>query len=1254
MLPTTIRIAVILLFTMPLAAQVTPPKQAEQQMVLPKGFAAKCVAHEPLVRQPLSMSFDHRGRLWVLQYLQYPNPAGLKAVSQDRYLRTVWDRVPEPPPVGPKGVDRITILSEPNAEGVFTKSHDFLDNLNLATGFALAPDGVYVLQSPYLLFYPDKNRDDIPDGDPEVLVKGFGMEDTHSYANSLQFGPDGWLYGAHGSTVTAKIKNPARPDDPIIEFQQGIWRYHPKTKQFELFSEGGGNTYGLDFDATGQVIAGTNYGGKAMLHQVQGGYYVKGFSKHGPLHNPHTYGYFDHVPYRNFKGGHVTCGGVIYQADLYPKEYHNQYIAGNLLSNAIYWHKMERDGSTFQAEHGGDLMTTTDIWFRPVDCFQGPDGCVYVADWYDKRAAHLDPLDTWHKTSGRIYRIEYGKYQPPPKFDFSKLNVDQLIDYLKHPNKWYRNEARLWLTKIGTPKDHDNMLEMCLQQRGTFALELLWAAHGIAPCSGDALLKVLQHPDEAMREWAVRLMKDYSVPAPVRRPGEMRRDYSTHPLYGNTVNITPDKYAEKLVDFAKTEQSVRVCSQLACTAKKYSMVYNLAISRELAQRPELQKDPHLPLMIWWSIEEAFSKYNLQENPNNNSLDYSYLIPIIQNPFFAERFSQRFMAKEHGFRALLFMLSSFPKDAYPGILKGMAISHQGKKAQLAEHWLEHWLNDKSEDFANNRDFQQILLRYSDPTATKRILTEVGDAKVPPAKRIESIKLLGELQSPGTVEVLTKILKGNEPDVLRLAALTSLSRFYRQGEIADYLLAQWQQFSRNMQIEALRVLFQRPATANQLFAQIDQTPVLAQKVPKELLLPLLESDDATTKAKILKHWGQIAPATPGEKQARITWLSVSIPRLGKADLDSGAKLFQTHCASCHQFQGKGEKIGPDLTTADRKNRNYMLSQMVDPSGYIRPEFVSNQIHLLDGRKLTGIAKEDGEGRISISQYIDNKVQQLTVAKSEIEEMYPSRVSLMPEKILDQLSEEQIRDLLAYLASDPPPVKPAPQPEPPCGEQPEKTEKKLKVLLISGSLEYESDKSLAILQAHLEKNYPVECLRAFRKTDTDLPGLEQLEQCDVAVFFTRRLKIDGKQLEMVKKYVQSGKPVVGIRTASHGFQNWLEMDKEIFGGNYKNHYSNKEKCTIAHTKVGEQHLTLEGVKPYVSNGSLYKNPDLPKDVTVLMTGTITGHTEPITWVREHKGARIFYTSLGHQDDFKEASFLHLLTNAIFWTANQPVPKQ
>ena len=163
-------------------------------------------------------------------------------------------------------------------------------------------------------------------------LRGFGMEDAHSVANSLTWGPDGWLYGCQGSTVTAKIGD--------LEFQQGVWRYHPLTHRFELFCEGGGNSWGLDFDRHGNLFYSTNFGGYAMLHGVQGAYYWKQFGKHGALHNPHAYGFFDHVPHEHLRGGHVTVGGVVYQGDSLPEQFRDKYVAADLLGHAMYWHEL--------------------------------------------------------------------------------------------------------------------------------------------------------------------------------------------------------------------------------------------------------------------------------------------------------------------------------------------------------------------------------------------------------------------------------------------------------------------------------------------------------------------------------------------------------------------------------------------------------------------------------------------------------------------------------------------------------------------------------------------------------------------------------------------------------------------------------------------------------------------------------------------------------------------------------------------------
>src|SRR5439155_8324704 len=147
-------------------------------------------------------------------------------------------------------------------------------------------------------------------------------------------------------------------------------------------------------------------------------------------------------PYKNFKGGHVTSGGVLYRGGAFPEKFNDQYIAGNLLANALYWHVLEPKGSSFTAHFGGDFLLGNDSWFRPIDCLVGPDGALYVADWYDKRANHVDPVDTWDRSNGRVYKVLPTQQTASARaFDLSKLTTGQLIERLGDRNDWMVREV---------------------------------------------------------------------------------------------------------------------------------------------------------------------------------------------------------------------------------------------------------------------------------------------------------------------------------------------------------------------------------------------------------------------------------------------------------------------------------------------------------------------------------------------------------------------------------------------------------------------------------------------------------------------------------------------------------------------------------------------------------------------------------------------------------------------------------------------
>ncbi|MFO0852226.1 MAG: PVC-type heme-binding CxxCH protein [Gemmataceae bacterium] len=1218
------------------------PQEAVKRMQLPPGFTARLVASEPMIRQPVSMSFDHKGRLWVLQYLQYPNPAGLKAVKQDEYLRTVWDRVPEPPPKGPKGADRLTILEDPDEHGVYRKSKDFVAGLNLASGFCIGHGGVFVVQPPYLLFYPDKDCDDVPDGDPEVRLTGFGMEDSHSYANSLQWGPDGWLYGAHGSTVTAKIVNPVKPHEPPIEFQQGVWRYHPLTHQFELFAEGGGNTWGLDFDKHGQLIAGTNWGGFACLHMMQGAYYVKGWAKHGPLHNPHAYGYFDHIPYTGFKGGHVTCGGIIYQGDTYPSEYRDQYIAGNLLSNAVYWHKLEPNGSTFKASHGGDFVVANDTWFRPVDLMLGPDGSVYVADWTDKRAAHLDPIDNWDRTNGRIYKIEYQGTPAFPTFDLSKKSSLELVELLKHPNAWWRREARRLLAErrdptviepltralefkagIADPKGYDEVPD----------LERLWALHVSGGLTERLVAEYASLWGPQTAAWAVRLLGDRGV-------------------------VETEETRSALAALAGSSHPV-VRAQAACTARRLpaAEATRLLESVLYASNDMQITDPFIPLLLWWGIESKFQHLWLYSNPlAGHPLEGDGYSNIPVSRFIAERTMRRALADvDPAVRREVLIRTTFAHEvdgkwsSNAPVLRALELSLDEKRP------LE--LAIVRDEFVRNRYIgrlpaDDLLLRVATkvgvPEAIARVTHRATDMQSPETERAKWVSLavqVGGLDVKRCLELLTTATS----DRLRLELVRQIGGA-TSPDAATGLLARYPSASPAVKRDILSTLLSRPTWTQLLLSEVDAGRFPKAELTADQLRIAAGKDEPETAKLIAKHWGRIGGPTPGEKQARISWLSTVLGRDGLGDRTKGHALFTQQCAACHQLFGEGGKVGPDLTTADRKDRRQLLMHVIDPSAYIRPEYVSHRVDLADGRSLVGLLAETPGGGLTVTTAVGGKPETTALSKADVEKTTPSPVSLMPEKLLDTLTDEQVRDLFAYVCSEAPAGKTT-------GVNPAARQGgKLRVLLVSGSLEYKSDESLAGFQKYLEATYPVECVRAFRKTDDDLPGLDQLDTCDVAVFFTRRLTVDGEQLERIKKYVAAGKPVVGIRTASHGFQKWLAMDKLVFGGDYKNHHKVGPVCRVTVADAAKAHPVLRGVTVFESASSLYKNPQLTPDVTVLLTGDIPGGSDPVAWVRQRpvdgKVQRVFYTSLGGPEDFKNPIFLRLLTNGLFWAAGKDVP--
>lgn len=994
------------LAALPVQPQGYAPKVAAGKMSVPDEFTVSLVASEPAVRQPVAIEFDDRGRLWVIQYLQYPNPAGLKRVKVDRYSRTVYDRVPEPPPRGPKGADRITIL-EAGADHS-PRAKDFISGLNLATGIAFGHGGIFVLQTPYLLFYPDRNGDDIPDADPDVLLSGFGMDDAHSVANSLTWGPDGWLYGCQGSTVTAWIRG--------IEFQQGVWRYHPITHQFELFCEGGGNSWGLDFDQFGNLLYSTNVGGFVALHGVQGAYYWKQFGKHGELHNPFAYGWLDHIPHRNFRGGHVSVGGIVYQGDSFPERFRGKYIAADLLGHNVYWHDLQANGSTFRSSFGGELLRSNDTWFAPSDVTLGPDGAIYVADWSDQRTAHPDPDADWDRSNGRIYRIAARGTKPYSNGDLTKKSSRELVALLSSRNDWLVRKARRILADR---RDPEVILPLRTLVRETpddhLALEALWALYVSGGFNDTVAAEFLKHRFWAVRGWTVRFLGDE--------------------------NRVSTAIARRLTELAEHEPDVRVRCQLACTAKRLPADAALPLIERLAKRDADASDPFLPNLLWWAFE-PWAIAQRQRILDIFAAPAASARPIVRDHLLP-RLMRRYAAdsSDSGDAACLRLLESSPTGGnYDATLRSLnagwhdraggpstalgtlfdRFAPSRKKAgragtpfikasdALKSEIIKRWRSD-----SERTSLLELALRLGHRPAESASLQYAQDVRKSTSQRLEMLALLRETGAASNVPSLLHLAAAEqENERIRSAAIKALEPFdapeVRKALLDD--LPRWHGVIRNAALETLSM---RPASALALLKMIDAGKIASQDIPLDLLRPLAQFQNDQIDALVHKHWGNLQPGTPEEKLAEMRRISNDL-RAGAGDLRRGHDLFRTHCATCHKLFGEGESVGPDLTAANRKDREYLLASIVDPSAVIRKEYLSYVVQTTDGRTLNGLLVEQSPGRITL---LTAKNERIHVNRSNIESLEESRVSLMPENQLKELKPQEVRDLFRHLQSDGP---------------------------------------------------------------------------------------------------------------------------------------------------------------------------------------------------------------------------------------------
>ncbi len=969
---------------MPERTNALPAAESARAFKVPDDLEIELVLAEPIVRQPVFLNFDERGRMWVVQYLQYPAPAGLKVVSRDNFWRAVYDKVPEPPPRGAKGLDKITIHEDTDGDGIFDKHKTFVDGLNIATACVKGRGGVWVLNPPYLLFYPDKNDDDVPDGDPVVHLEGFGLEDTHSVVNSLCWGPDGWLYAAQGSTVTANVRRPGETNT-IYSQGQNIWRYHPETKRYEIFAEGGGNAFGVEFDDKGRLFSGHNGGDTRGFHYMQGAYLRKGFEKHGELANPYAFGYFPHM--EGTRGERFTHNFIIYHGGALPERYNGKLFGIEPLQGRVVLSEITPVGSTFKTRDIDRVVTSSDSWFRPVDIKVGPDGAIYIADWHDRQVTHTRNQEGFiDKEHGRIYRLK-SKAGTDFKWNYLFRPVDaRPAGYLAdiataHDNSWWRQQALQLVARGEESLAAPIVLNMVRTNTGQRALEALWLFNATAGANISSALPLINHPDPFVRLWTTRLL-------------------------GDGTNLTPSS-AEALAKLASSETNIEVRAQLACTAKRLPAKDALPIVANLLRHSEDTEDPRLPLLCWWAIE---SKCDSDRDAVLKLFEDSpfWNLPMVEQHLL-ERIMRRFAAT--GTRrdlltcARLLQLSP-GRDHSVKLMAGFEEAFKGRSltglpdelvAAMARH---------------NVASEALKLRTGDAAATRRALEMIRDQAKDARQRQQLISILGEVRPAAALEPILAVADNDRNSAIRKAALAALMG-YDDARIPSVVLKDYNNYAPDVRSIALSLLASRGSWSLALVQAVDKGQIKAGAVPLDSVRRMKLHAQTELAALIAKLWPRAGATTTAEMQQTIQRLS-RVVRGGSGNPYAGQTLFQTYCASCHTLFARGGKVGPDLTTYQRGDLDTMLLHIVNPSAEIREGYENMLIETKDDRSLTGFLVER-DTKVIVLRGPDG--QNVSIEQSNISEMKAAGMSLMPEGLLDSLDDRQVRDLFAYLRSTQP---------------------------------------------------------------------------------------------------------------------------------------------------------------------------------------------------------------------------------------------
>ena len=947
---------------------------------MPPGFQATLFAGEPDVVQPIALTFDDRGRMWVVECLSYPD----------------WDREPTA-----AGRDRVVIFEDADGDGRFDRRKVFWDRGSNLSGIELGFGGVWLCSTPNLVFVPDADGDDAPDGEPQVVLDGWDINARHNVFNGLCWGPDGWLYGCNGILSNSKIGPPGSAAAERTEINCGVWRYHPTKKIHEAVAHGTTNPWGLDFDDLGQMFI-TNCVIHHLWHVIPGAHFQRMF---GQDIDPYSFRLMescaDHIHWGGGHwttsrggqgehdkpgGGHAHSGAMIYLGDNWPDEYRNGLFTCNIHGTRVNHDLLERHGSGYVAHHGDDVFQMRDPWFRGLVVKQGPDGGVYVSDWTDSGECH--DYEEVHRTSGRIYKMSYGRPKPFSA-DLAKLGDAELVALQLHKNDWQVRHARRLLQERAAAGKLQGQTRPALvklfqeQPDVTRKLRAVWALHAIGDLSDEEIADLLESPEDYVRGWAIQLALE---------------DRKTSP-----------ELLARFEGMAKSDPSPVVRLYLASALQRLPLDERWNLAAALVAHAEDATDANLPLMLWYGIQPLVAA----DASRALALSQQAKIPLVRQ-FLARRIASGIPAEveKQSADALDPLANVLRHSDDPQVqldlLSGVREALAGRRRVLAPRgWGEVYRRLSGGTSGAVRDQAALLsVTFGDAGALAALRKAIFDSSVSVERRRAALEALVEQRDPETKKAVEKLIHF---PAMRGAALRALAA-YADEQAPEIILRNYASFDDAERADAILTLASRPAFALALLEAIDRERIPRRDVSAFTIRQLQSMKDDRVNERLAKVWGAVRPPSKDKAAAIGKYKTLlSAERLKAADRSAGRGLFVRHCGACHKLFGEGGQVGPELTGSQRANLDYLLENLIDPSAIVARDYQMTVLETADGRILNGIIVAQDDQVLTIQ----TQNERLSLPLAEIEAREQSPLSLMPEGLLDKLNEGELCDLVSYLS-------------------------------------------------------------------------------------------------------------------------------------------------------------------------------------------------------------------------------------------------